>query len=69
MAPGVPEEPLAIVRKAFDAMIADPAFAAGARQVKLEVNPKSGAAVQAAVDAVAQVPPDVLAQTAAILKW
>jgi len=69
MAPGVPEEALAIVRKAFDAMIADPAFAAAARQVKLEINPKSGAAVQAAVNAVAQVPPDVLAQTAAILKW
>jgi tripartite-type tricarboxylate transporter receptor subunit TctC len=69
MAPGVPEEALAIVRKAFEAMIADPAFAASARQVKLDVNPKTGAAVQAAVNAVAQVPPDVLAQTATILKW
>jgi tripartite-type tricarboxylate transporter receptor subunit TctC len=69
MAPGVPAEALAIVRKAFEAMIADPAFAAAARQVRLEVNPKTGAAVQAAVNAVAHVPADVLAQTAAILKW
>jgi len=69
MAPGVPDEALAIVRKAFEAMIADPAFAASARQVKLDVNPKTGAAVQAAVNAVAHYPPDVLAQTAAILKW
>src|SRR5262249_57021560 len=41
MAPGVPDEALAIVRKAFEAMIADPAFAASARQVKLDVNPKT----------------------------
>jgi hypothetical protein len=50
-------------------MIADPAFVAAARQVRLDINPKTGAAVQAAVNAVAQVPADVLKQTAAILKW
>jgi tripartite-type tricarboxylate transporter receptor subunit TctC len=69
MAPGVPEEAIATVRKAFEAMIADPAFAAAVRQVRLDINPKTGAAVQAAVNAVAQVPADVLKQTAAILKW
>jgi tripartite-type tricarboxylate transporter receptor subunit TctC len=69
MAPGVPEEPIATVRKAFEAMIADPAFVAAARQVRLDINPKTGTAVQAAVNAVAQVPTDVLKQTAAILKW
>jgi tripartite-type tricarboxylate transporter receptor subunit TctC len=69
MAPGVPDEALRIVRTAFEAMIIDPAFTVGARQVKLDLNPKTGAAVQAAVNAVAQFPPDVLAQTAAILKW
>jgi hypothetical protein len=69
MAPGVPDEALRIVRTAFEAMIVDPQFLAGARQVKLEVSPKTGAQVQAAVNAVAQVPQDVLAQTAAILKW
>jgi tripartite-type tricarboxylate transporter receptor subunit TctC len=69
MAPGVPGEALATVRRAFERMIADPGFIAGARQVKLEVNPKTGAQVQAAVSAVAGYPPDVLAQTAAILKW
>ena len=69
MAPGVPAEALATVRKAFEATIADPAFIAAARQVRLDVIPKTGAAVQAAVNAVAQVPADVLAHTAAILKW
>jgi tripartite-type tricarboxylate transporter receptor subunit TctC len=69
MAPGVPDEALRTVRAAFERMIVDPAFIAGARQVKLEVSPKTGAEVQAAVNAVASYPPDVLAQTAAILKW
>jgi tripartite-type tricarboxylate transporter receptor subunit TctC len=69
MAPGAPEEALAILRKAFDAMVADPQFLAEAKQGKLEVRTKSGAAVQAAVNGVAEFPPDVLAQTAAILKW
>jgi hypothetical protein len=69
LAPGVPEEALRILRQAFDAMIANPQFRADARQSKLEVRPKSGAQVQAAVNAVAQFPQEVLAQTAAILKW
>jgi tripartite-type tricarboxylate transporter receptor subunit TctC len=69
MAPGVSDEALRTVRAAFARMIADPAFIAGARQLKLEVSPRTGAEVQAAVNAVASYPQDVLAQTAAILKW
>jgi len=69
MAPGVPDESLRILRKAFEAMAADPAFLAEAKQMKLEVRAKSGAEVQAAVNVVAQFPPDVLTATAAILKW
>jgi tripartite-type tricarboxylate transporter receptor subunit TctC len=69
LAPGVPEETLRILRRAFDAMITDSQFLADARQSKLEIRPKSGAQVQVAVNAVAQFPPEVLAETAAILKW
>jgi tripartite-type tricarboxylate transporter receptor subunit TctC len=69
MAPGVPEDHLAMVRKAFEATLADPAFRASAQQAKLELTPKTGAEVQAAVSAVAAYPKDVLAQTAKILKW
>jgi hypothetical protein len=69
MAPGVPEESLRVLRKAFEAMVTDPAFLAEAKQMKLEVRAKTGAEVQAAVNVVAQFPPDVLAATAAILKW
>ena len=69
MAPGVPEDRLALVRKAFEETLADPAFLASAQQAKLELTPKTGAEVQAAVSAVAAYSKDVLAQTAKILKW
>jgi tripartite-type tricarboxylate transporter receptor subunit TctC len=69
LAPGVPEEALRVLRAAFDAMITDPQFLADAQKSKLEIRPKSGAQVQATVNAVAQIPQEVLAQTAAILKW
>jgi tripartite-type tricarboxylate transporter receptor subunit TctC len=69
MAPGVPEDRLALVRKAFEETLADPAFLASAQQAKLELTPKTGAEVQAAVSAVAAYPKDVLAQTVRILKW
>lgn len=69
MTPGVPDDRLALIRKAFEATMADPAFLASAKQVKLELTPKTGAEVQAAVSAVAAYPKDVLAQTAKILRW
>jgi len=69
MAPDLPNATLAIVRRAFEATIADAAFLAEAKQLKLEVRPKTGEQVQAAVEKIAQYPADVLAQTAGILKW
>ncbi len=69
MAPGVPEESLRIMRAAFQAMVKDGQFLAEAKQSKLEIHPKTGEQVQAAVNAVSQIPKDVLAQTATILRW
>ena len=69
MAPGVPEDRLAAVRKAFEATVVDPAFLATAKQIRLEIAAKPGMAVQAAVNAVAAYPRDVLEQTAKMLKW
>jgi tripartite-type tricarboxylate transporter receptor subunit TctC len=69
MAPGVPEEALRIVRKAFDMMMADPQLLADARRIKLDIVPKSGERVQTAVNAVAHFPQNVLARTGTILKW
>jgi hypothetical protein len=69
MAPEVPDATLAIVRRAFEAAIKDPALLADAKALSLEVRPKTGVEMQAAVAKVAQFPTDVLTQTAAILKW
>jgi tripartite-type tricarboxylate transporter receptor subunit TctC len=69
MAPDVPDERIATLRKAFEATATDPAFLASAKQVRLDLTPRTGAAVQRAVDAVAAYPKDVLAQTAKILRW
>jgi hypothetical protein len=69
MAPEAPDATLAIVRRAFEAAIKDPALLADAKALNLEVRPKTGVEMQAAVAKVAQFPADVLTQTAAILKW
>ncbi len=69
MAPDVPEERIAAMRKAFEATVVDPAFLASAKQVRLDLVPRTGVAVQAAVNAVAAYPKDVLAETAKILRW
>jgi hypothetical protein len=50
-------------------MVADPQFLADAQKSKLQIRVKSGGQVQTTVNSVAQIPQDVLAQTAAILKW
>jgi hypothetical protein len=69
MAPEVPDATLAIVRRGFEVAIRDQAFLADAKTLNLEVRPKTGVEMQAAVAKVAQFPADVLTQTAAILKW
>jgi hypothetical protein len=69
VAPGVPRDSVPILRKAFELMTADQQFLADARQIKLDLLPKTGEQVQAAVSAVAQFPADVLAETGTILKW
>ena len=69
MAPEVPDATLAIVRRAFEAAIKDPALLADTKALNLEMRPKTGVEMQAAVAKIAQFPADVLTQTAAILKW
>ena len=69
MAPEAPDSALAIVRRAFEDTVKDAAFLAEAEKMKLQVRPKTGAEVQAAVEKVARFSPDVLAQTAKVLKW
>ncbi len=48
--PGVPAERVALLRKAFDETMKDPALIAEAEQLKLEMSPLPGTEVQALID-------------------
>ncbi len=58
--PGVPPERLEILRKAFDAMTADPAFRAEAEKRRLGVDPLSGADLQTIIADVMSQPKEVV---------
>lgn len=55
------------MREGFAATAADPQFLPFANEPKLEIHPRSGAAVQAAADAVARIPRAIRAHTASIV--
>ena len=58
--PGVPAERVAILRKAFDATMADKAFVADAEKMGLEITPASGARVQDVVAKMYASPPNIV---------
>jgi tripartite-type tricarboxylate transporter receptor subunit TctC len=58
--PGVPTERVAILRKAFDATMADKAFVADAEKMGLEITPASGARVQDVVAKMYSSPPGIV---------
>jgi tripartite-type tricarboxylate transporter receptor subunit TctC len=67
--PGVPQERVAALRKAFMATLNDPAFKAEAVKSKLEINPVSGDDVQKLViDVHQQTPPAIAKKVASLLK-
>lgn len=57
---GVPEQIVAILRKAFDDTMADPEFRADAARRKLDLDPTSGADIQAVVNDIYKTPPAVV---------
>jgi len=65
--PGVPVERVAALRRAFDATMHDPAFAAEAAKIGFAVDPLTGEQVQALIDDLAKTPPDVVARVRAAL--
>jgi hypothetical protein len=66
--PGVPAERVQALREAFDAVVADPEFIASfERTVKGEVNPSTGAEVEALVTRAINTPPDILDDAKRIL--
>ena len=58
--PGVPTARVAALRKAFDAMIADPAFVKDAETKGAGINPATGAEVQAVVEKTLAVPDSLI---------
>lgn len=65
--PNLPPERTAVLRAAFDATMKDPDYLAEARQRGLEVNPMSGASMQALVQDLYDTPADVVAATKAAI--
>jgi tripartite-type tricarboxylate transporter receptor subunit TctC len=65
--PDLPADRAQALRQAFDLTMKDAEFLAEARQRKLEVNPMSGADIDALVGELYQTPPEVIAATKAVI--
>lgn len=57
--PGVPAERVAMLRRAFDEMVRDPAFLADARTQNLDINPVGGEELQKIIADIVDTPPQV----------
>jgi tripartite-type tricarboxylate transporter receptor subunit TctC len=64
--PGVPPERLAVLRKAVEAMLADPAFKAEMEKRNMEFGPMSGGDLQKLIGQTLDVPPDVITRAIAL---
>ena len=60
--PDVPAERVTALRRAFDAIMRDPAFIAEAAKLDFDVDPLTGEQVQALVGELAATPRDVVAR-------
>ena len=66
--PGVPGERVAALRTAFAATMRDPEFLAEARKGQLEIEPMTGAAIDALLARAYSAPPAVVARAAALIE-
>jgi tripartite-type tricarboxylate transporter receptor subunit TctC len=66
--PELPPERLAALRQAFDAALRDPAFLAEAEKLGMEINPVSGADVEALVARIMNTPPALAERAREALK-
>ena len=60
MPPGVPEDRVALMRKAFQEAVSDPAFIAQAKKERVEIHPVTAARVQQVLERAYAMPPDVV---------
>jgi tripartite-type tricarboxylate transporter receptor subunit TctC len=68
MPPGVPVERVKALRDAFDAAVKDPELLADAKAQKMEIDPVTGAAINALLDRVYAAPPALAARMREIAK-
>src|SRR5262245_44854710 len=66
--PGIPADRLAVLRKAFAAMLADPAFKAELEKRNMEFGPMSGEELQALLKTTLDVPPSVVTRAIALAR-
>jgi tripartite-type tricarboxylate transporter receptor subunit TctC len=66
--PGIPRERLAVLRRAFDATMTDPAFLAEAQKLGMEVNPVGGEDVEALVTRIMGTPAELAQRAREVLK-
>ncbi len=66
--PGVPADRIAALRTAFDATMKDDAFLAEARSQRMEIDPITGAEINALLDRVHTAPAEVIAQIRQLVK-
>jgi hypothetical protein len=60
--PGLPPEPLATLRSAFDATMSDRQFLEDAEKIRVDVSPLPGAKVQELVQKLYTAPKDIVAR-------
>ena len=65
--PGVPDDRVSLLRRAFDATVKDPELLAEARMLHLDIDPMSGEETQAVVASILAAPRPVLADVQAAL--
>jgi tripartite-type tricarboxylate transporter receptor subunit TctC len=65
--PGVPDDRVALLRRAFDATMTDPEFLAEARKLNSDIDPVSGEGTQAAIADILGTPKPVIAEVQAAL--
>lgn len=68
VAPGVPADRVAALRAAFDAAMKDETFLAEAKQQKMEIDPVSGAEINALLERVYTAAPAVIARIRELVK-
>src|SRR5262245_3741274 len=68
VAPGVPADRVAALRTAFDATMKDQEFLADAKKQRMEIDPVSGAEINALLERVYTAPPAVIARIRELVK-